>query len=286
MSRLLSKTEALRPTRRTCWRTSGRGSVVACCALATLAVAAGASRAGAQGRYPASNAGAPPGVYSAPRIVIDSLTAMVQKDSLDYGANWRLSQALATLGALAGDAGRIDTRDSFYRRAATYARRAVRLAPNEADGQYALAKVLERFTAEASMRDRVGLSKEILAASEKALKIDPSHDGAWHLLGRWHMAVWRLSPLERFVSVKFFGGQVMVGASLEEGLTALEKAVSLRPNCIQYRLDLARAYLDGERAGDAQAQLDAIASLQPNDPEDAIFLREAARLSEWLTGRN
>jgi tetratricopeptide (TPR) repeat protein len=253
--------------------------------FATSGSVFGSSGLAAQSRYPASNPGAPPGVYSAPRLAIDSLTTMLSRDSLDFGANWRVARALTTLGALAGDAGRVATRDSLYQRATRHARRAVRIAPDRAEGHFMLAQLLGRVCASRPLRDRAGLSAQMLASAKKALAIDPAHDGAWSALGRWHLEVWRLNKLERFIATRFFGGTEMENASLQEGISALERAVSLRPNWIHHRFELARAYVDAERHDDAVEQLDAIAELPANDPEDPKYLRDAAHLSEWLAGR-
>jgi tetratricopeptide (TPR) repeat protein len=242
-----------------------------------------ASPVGAQDPYPLSNAGAPVGVYSAPRIAIDSLRSLVREDSLDYGANWRLARALTTLGALAGDAGRLATRDSLYRSATRHARRAVRIAPDGPEGHIVLAQLLERVSTDAPLRDRVRMSGEALEASKKAVALNPALDGGWHTLGRWHVEVQRLNAVERFVGIHLLDGAVMKEASREEGVTALERAVSLRPGWIRYRLDLARAYVDLERFDDARAQLEKIASLAPIDPEDPSYQREAKGLVEWMS---
>jgi tetratricopeptide (TPR) repeat protein len=239
----------------------------------------------AQSRYPASDRGAPAGVYSAPRIAIDSLAILLQKDPSDYGANWRMAGALMTLGALAGDAGRVGTRDAQFAEALSHARRAVQAEPDRAEGHYMVAQLLGRMAQASRFRDRFRNSSQILAESRAALQADSLHDGAWHQLGRWHTAVAGLSKIERLFATYALGGEGMAEASWEQGVAALERAVKLRPSWISYRLDLAHAYVGQGRYKDAQEQLKAIAKLQQVDPEDAIHVRQATNLTQWVGRR-
>jgi tetratricopeptide (TPR) repeat protein len=239
----------------------------------------------AQSRYPASDRGAPAGVYSAPRIAIDSLEVLLEKDPADYGANWRIAGALMTLGALAGEAGRIETRDSQFAAALSHARRAVQAEPDRAEGHYMVAQLLGRIAHGSRFRDRFRSSSQILTESRAAIAADSLHDGAWHQLGSWHTRVAGLSRIERTFAMYVLGGQGMEEASWEQGVAALERAVKLRPNWINYRLDLAQAYVGQGRYQDAQEQLKTIAKLQQVDPEDATYVRQAAQLTVWVGRR-
>jgi hypothetical protein len=93
----------------------------------------------------------------------------------------------------------------------------------------------------------------------------------------------RLSAVERFVGIHLLDGAVMKTASREVGVSALERAVALRPSWIRYRLDLARAYVELERFDDARTELETIAALQPIDPEDPSYKREAQGLADWMS---
>jgi tetratricopeptide (TPR) repeat protein len=260
--------------------------------LTTLSIAAALiassilpCRVDAQGQYPVSDRGAPAGVYAAPRLAIDALHALLEKDPDDYGANWRMAAALMTLGALAGDAGRAAERDGQYAEALSYARSAVRIEPERTEGHFMVAQLLSRIAESSRFRDRFRNSSAIVAESRMAIEADSMHDGAWHQLGRWHLAVSSLSKIERAVGMYVLGGEGMGEASWEEGVSALERAVKLRPSWIGYRLDLAHAYIGQGRYKDAQEQLKQIAKLQQVDPEDAIHVREATRLTLWVGRR-
>jgi tetratricopeptide (TPR) repeat protein len=145
-----------------------------------------------------------------------------------------------------------------------------------------VAQLMARLSQDSSFRDRVDRSAQAFAASRRAVAADSLHDGAWHQLGRWHTEASRLWKVQRLIAAHFLGAEGMTEASLDEGIGALERAVALRPNWISYRLDLALAYIDRQRYSGAEAQLQKIAELSPIDPEDPSYVRDAARLSEWV----
>jgi tetratricopeptide (TPR) repeat protein len=235
--------------------------------------------------YPASVPGAPPAVYADPRAAADRLESILRSDSLDYGANWRAAHALVALAAMSAASGLRSERDSLSEVATRYARRAVALEPDRAEGHFALAAALGRASLTASLRDRLRFAKDIESASKRAIELDSLHDGAWHVLGRWHVEIRRVSGIQRFVAVRLLGGDVLDQASWEEGIRALERAVALRPDWIHHRLDLALAYTDRERYAEARAQLAALERVTPLDWEDPEHLREAARLSQRIAGK-
>jgi len=42
-----------------------------------------------------------------------------------------------------------------------------------------------------AIRDRIRDAEAIRTAALRALELDPGHDGAWHVLGRWHAEIMR-----------------------------------------------------------------------------------------------
>ena len=67
-----------------------------------------------------------------------------QVDSTNYEANWRTALALIDVGAETPDSVKSPARDSMYALAETYARRAVALRPDDADGYFVLADAIGR----------------------------------------------------------------------------------------------------------------------------------------------
>lgn len=199
-------------------------------------------------------------------------------DSLDYEANWRGSDNLVDIGKETPDSVASPTRDSLYRVAEAWARRAVAANPNGADGHFALAQAVGRASLTMGKRDRVKRAAEIRSEALRAIELDPRHDGAYHVLGRWNAEIMRLSGIQRFFAKSFLGGAVFNQASWANAFEYMEKAVSLRPDYIYHHLDLAEMYIDQERYGDARAQLQQVESLPVTDAADPHYKTDAQAL--------
>lgn len=218
----------------------------------------------------------------AARNALDARTALVHfeaalaVDSLDYAANWQAALSLIDIGSETPDDVHSPARDSLYARAEMLARRATEARPEGADGHFALANAVGRVALTASIREKIRRASEVRLEAIKAIQLDPRHDGGYHVLGRWHAEVMRLSAATRFLARTFLGGGVLSEASWESAVANMEQAVELNPNRIVHRLDLAEIYLDVDREADARVQLERIAQLTPRDPGDQERQRQAA----------
>lgn len=211
--------------------------------------------------------------------------ALLARDSGDVEAGWRAAIARSDMaGGLIGGSER-GRRDSLLARAERDARRATTLAPSNARALFALGMVLGNSALTRGIKQRVRLAVEIRDLALRALAADSTHDGAHHLLGRWHYEVKRLSGLQRFVARTFLGGGVMASASWAEAREHLARAVALDPTRIYHRLDLARVELATEDLAAARAELEAIALLPARVAADATNRREAAELLRKLDRR-
>ena len=170
-------------------------------------------------------------------------------------------------------------RDSLYVVAESYARRATAAKPDGADGHFILANAIGRTSLTKSKKERIQRAAEIRAEALRAIELDPKHDGAYHVLGRWHAEIQRLSSLERFFAKNFMGAAIFNEASWDEAERLLRVAVDLRPQWIYHRLDLALIMADRNEWNQAKLQLDAIAQLPPVEPMDAAYKRQALALA-------
>jgi tetratricopeptide (TPR) repeat protein len=207
-------------------------------------------------------------------------------DSTNYEANWRAALALIDVGAETPDSVKSPARDSMYALAETYARRAVALRPDDADGHFVLADAIGRASLTKGKKERVERAREIRDEALKAIQLNPGHDGAYHILGRWNAEIMRLSGVQRFVAKNFLGGAIFNQASWNGAVANLERAVELDPQRIFHRLDLALVYIDVKRYPEAQIQLRRIAALPPTDPGDPGYKRQAAALLADITAQD
>ena len=170
-----------------------------------------------------------------------------------------------------------DQRTAQYKRAEEYARRAVAANPNDADGHFELARAIGRNALTMGTRDRIKFAGEIREQALAALKINPNHAGALHVMGLWNAEVMRLNGFSRMIAKTFLGGQVFGEATWDNAQKYLEDAVALEPNRITHRLDLAAVYADRDQKAKAIEQYEWIAQAPTTDFNDAQYKAEAAR---------
>jgi tetratricopeptide (TPR) repeat protein len=209
----------------------------------------------------------------------------LEQDSLDAEANWRTALALVDSGKQTPDSVESEERDSLYDLAEIHARRAVSATPNDAQAHFILAVAIGRAALTKGTQERVRRATEIRNQAMRAIELDPAHDGAYHVLGRWNAEVMRLSGIKRFFAKSFLGADVFGKASWSGAVSNLERAVELNPTLIYHRLDLAQIYADVGRYGDARAQLQRAASLPETDVMDPGYKREAAALLAAIAGK-
>jgi hypothetical protein len=155
----------------------------------------------------------------------------------------------------------------------------------KANGHFALAVAIGRASLTKGKKERVRRAAEIRSEALRAAAIDSTHDGAFHVLGRWHAEVMRLSGLSRLMAKAFLGGGVLGKASWQAATDDLERAVRLAPSRIYHRLDLAHVYVDRKRYADARAELRAIDSLPAAYFMDANYKKDAAALLQKIAGK-
>jgi tetratricopeptide (TPR) repeat protein len=232
----------------------------------------------------------PPRLYAQgdlhPRETADKFEAVLREDSLNAEANWRAAIALVDIGKQTPDNEKNRARDSLYRVAEGYARRAVRQAPQDASPHFALALALGKASMTMSARQRVKYAGEIKTEVERALEIDPNHDGAWHLMGRWHAEIERLSNIEEFFAKTLLGGKVFNEASWDEALRSMRKAVELRPDFIFHRLDLAEMLFEIKRGEEARPHLERVKELPEIDAMDDRYKLRASILLSQIREQN
>jgi tetratricopeptide (TPR) repeat protein len=170
-----------------------------------------------------------------------------------------------------------EERTALYKNAEQYARRAVAANPNDAEGHFELARAIGRNALTMGTRDRIKFAGVVRDEAIAALKLNPSHDGAMHVMGVWNAEVMRLNGFSRMIAKNFLGGKVFNAASWDSATTYLEKAVALAPNRITHHLDLAAVYADRDEKAKAREQYEWIARATPTEYNDAKYKEEAAR---------
>ena len=170
-----------------------------------------------------------------------------------------------------------EQRTALYRSAEQYARHAVAANPASPEAHFQLAVALGRTALTMGARDRVKFAAEVRAQALEALRLDPKHSGALHVMGVWNAEVMRLNGFTRLVAKKLLGGQIFSEANWDNAQSYLERAVALDPDRITHRLDLAAVYVDRDQKSKAVEQYEWIANAPVVDYNDPNYKADAAR---------
>jgi tetratricopeptide (TPR) repeat protein len=193
----------------------------------------------------------------------------------NYDALYKASEAAINEGLLATDE---SAARALYAKGESYARRAIQLNPQGADGHFAIANALGRTALSLGKRDRVKYAGEVRDHALEALRIDPRHEGALHVMGSWNAEVMRLSGVTRFMAKNFLGGKVFDSANWDDAQRYLEQAVEAAPTRLVHRIDLAQVYLDRSNKAKAREQLEYIVRAPALEANDVRYKRQAQEL--------
>ena len=211
--------------------------------------------------------------------------AALALDSTSYEANWRAAIALLDEGEQIPERAKSPARDSLYARAEILARRAVEADSSRPEGHFALAASVGRASLTLGKKERIRRASTIRDEARRAIALDPRHDGAWHILGRWNAEIMRLSGLSRFFAKKFLGAGIFGQASWAEAISDMQRAVALDPRRLYHRLELAEIYVDRKRYDDARSELSQLAALPDREIMDSVYRREGAALAAKIADK-
>ena len=130
--------------------------------------------------------------YAALRPV-DALThyeAAVAEDSAGYEALWKASRVARRPGGVRRR--QRQARPTCTAGPSSYAQRAVAVNPGDAEAHFHLARALGRVALSLGPKDRVKYGKAVREHALEALRLDPDHPGALHVMGMWNAEVCRL----------------------------------------------------------------------------------------------
>jgi tetratricopeptide (TPR) repeat protein len=211
--------------------------------------------------------------------------AALALDSTDYAANWRAAIALLDRGQLIPDSIKSAECDSLYARAEVLARRSVAADSLGPEGHFAVAASVGLTSLRMGKKARIRRARILRDEALRTIELDPEHDGAYHILGRWNAEIMRLSGLSRFFARSFLGAGIFREASWEQAVANLQRAVELDPDRIYHRLELARIYADRKRYQEARDQLGRIEALPDREVLDPMFRERAAALAKRIADK-
>lgn len=211
--------------------------------------------------------------------------AALALDSTSYDALWRASQAYADIAKQLTNA-QAARRDSLYAIGLALANQAVAINPNGADGHFMVAVATGRVALTKGARERVRYARVVRDEAMRALELNPRHDGAMHVLGRWNAEIMRLSGLTKFFAKTFLGAGVFNQASWDNAVNYYNQAIETAPTNLYHHLDLGEALVDADRKPEAVPHLEHVAALPLGcDPMDAAYKTQAAAVLQRISRR-
>src|SRR5438876_8100406 len=177
----------------------------------------------------------------APAQALAHFRAAYAIDTSNYEVLWKTARELVDIAKqIEGeDDSSRHRRDSLYMEARAFGEAAVRRNPGGADGHFMIGQALGRLSRTKGGKERVHFARIIYDEGMKAIELDSTHDGAYHVVGAWHAEVKRLSGFQKFFAKTLLGDGFLDTSNWNDAKAYLEKAVALKPQNIFHRLGLA-----------------------------------------------
>ena len=112
---------------------------------------------------------------------LDKLTQVLKTQPNNYFALWKSSELYSRLGISQSTKQR---QLAYYNRGRQLAEQAIKAQPNDAEGYYVLAVAMGRLALASPAKEKIAAVKAIKENAEKALRLNPNHGRAWHVLGK------------------------------------------------------------------------------------------------------
>ncbi|MFZ1081750.1 MAG: tetratricopeptide repeat protein [Candidatus Kryptoniota bacterium] len=141
------------------------------------------------------------------------------------------------------------------------------------------------YTFRAAVNGKIALFKGVFSVApivkqvrddcEKAISLDPNNPIAYYIMGRTHAKLAEKPSIFRWPLGLSWG-------NIDDAIKLYQKAISLDPNFIMFRLDLAKSYLSDDDQQKAREQLNAIPSIPKRDEDDDARKAEAGSLLQKI----
>ena len=187
-------------------------------------------------------------------------------DTADFEACWKLGRSLNLIGETTPK----DSQLAIFEAAGEAEERALQLDSNSADAHFQLARAVGKIALFKGIFNSIGLAKRVRREAQTALAIDSLHDGAWHVLGRWHREIGK--------KPKIFRGPLGLGAANKrDAIAFMEKAIAINPANINHHLEMGLTYLEYDMFESARREFELCSTLPPERRLDNKYKEEAKK---------
>ena len=160
--------------------------------------------------------------------------------------------------------------------ALAYGNKAAALAPNNAEAQLSPAITYGKMLPYQGKKEQAAAAPRIKAAADRALKLDPRNDSAWHVLGRWHQSLANVTGVKRALGEIIYGS--LPAGTNAESIACFEKAIKINPRRLRHYIEEGRTYAQMGDSATARRFLEkgmSMRNTEKDDPEMKVKGREA-----------
>jgi tetratricopeptide (TPR) repeat protein len=206
---------------------------------------------------------------------LEEYLAAAQADPNNYEALWKASRSLTDNGDLVDvkEKGGEEKQKKLYKDAASYARKAIAIKPDDTWGHFCLAAALGKYALLLGKKDQISMAKEVKTEIEKAIELDNTNDLAYHALGRWHRRMAEIGGASRFFGGILFGS--IPKGSFAESQKYMDKAIELKPDYVNHHLELGRTLFALEKYDTAAQEFQKCLDLPATTSKDPGLKKEA-----------
>jgi tetratricopeptide (TPR) repeat protein len=149
-----------------------------------------------------------------------------------------------------------------------YGKRAAALAPNDSEAQLCPAITYGKMLPHQGSKEQVEASPRIKAGADKAIRLDPRNDVAWHVLGRWHKALANVGGVKRALGGLIYGK--LPTTTNEAAVACFDKAIAINPTRLRHYIELGRTYAQMGKNAEARLFIQkgmSMPNMEHDDPE-------------------
>jgi tetratricopeptide (TPR) repeat protein len=187
-------------------------------------------------------------------------------DSNRFESFWKLGRSLN----LKGETTPKDSQLAVFEEARDAEKRALELNEADADAHFQLARALGKIALFKGIFKSASLAKQVRKEADRALQLDSLHDGAWHILGRWHREVGKKPKILRIP-------MGLGAANKGDALSFMKKAVELNPEYVNHHLEMGITYLRFKDKDRARMEFERTMELPSQRPLDEKYKSEAEK---------
>ena len=189
---------------------------------------------------------------------------------------WRASLTQVDLGKVVREK---EKAQPHYKKANALADSALSVDSTNAPAHLAKAVAEGRLALDAGTKERVRRSRKIKEHADRAIELDSTLAGAFHVRGRWNREVSDLNFFERTIVKTVYGG--LPESSFDQAVEDFKAAISLE-DVRFHHLELAKTYLKMDREAEAREQLNIVLELPKKEYFGDRHLEEAKALLDEI----